>query len=121
MSYDLAVWEGERPSDDAAAGRCFTDLYDEYIAADGPGVAPTEQIAAYVAVLLGRWPDLTEDEDEDDNSPWSTGPLLGEASGPLIYFPMRWSMAEEASAYAAEMASSMGLNCYDPQAQCLRP
>jgi hypothetical protein len=49
------------------------------------------------------------------------GPLIGEASGPLIYFPMRWSMAEEASAYAAEIASAMGLNCYDPQARQLRP
>ncbi|MFE5923317.1 hypothetical protein [Streptomyces sp. NPDC056468] len=28
MSYDLAVWEGERPADDKAAGRAFTDLYD---------------------------------------------------------------------------------------------
>lgn len=39
-----------------------------------------------VAALLERWPDLTEDE--GDSSPWSTGPL--------IYLPMRWSMAEEA-------------------------
>jgi hypothetical protein len=30
--------------------------------------------------------------------------------GPLIYFSMRWSMAEEASAYAAEVAASMDLN-----------
>lgn len=119
MSYGLAVWEGERPADDAAAAPCFTDLYDKYIDTEGPDVPPTEQIAAYVAALLERWPDLTEDE--DDISPWSTGPLIGEASGPLIYFPMRWSMAEEASAYALEIASAMGLNCYDPQARQLRP
>ncbi|MET9463984.1 hypothetical protein ABZY44_04000 [Streptomyces sp. NPDC006544] len=31
MSYDLAVWVGERPADDAAAALCFTDLYDRYI------------------------------------------------------------------------------------------
>ncbi|WP_260328887.1 hypothetical protein [Streptomyces sp. Ag109_O5-1] len=60
-------------------------------------------------------------EDEDDISPWSTGPLIGEARGPLIYFPMRWSMAVEASAYASGVASSMGLNCFDPQARQLRP
>ncbi|MBA2949574.1 hypothetical protein [Streptomyces himalayensis] len=59
-------------------------------------------------------------EDEDDVSPWSTGPLIKEVSGPLIYFPMSWSMAEEVSASAAEAASSMGLNCYDPQARQLR-
>ncbi|MEU2744260.1 hypothetical protein ABZ656_55880 [Streptomyces sp. NPDC007095] len=25
MSYDLAVWEGERPADDKTAGRVFKD------------------------------------------------------------------------------------------------
>lgn len=80
--------------------------------------APTDGIARYVAALLERWPDLTEDE--DDISPWSTGPLINEARGPLIYFPVRHSMAEEASAYAADVSASMGLVCYDPQAQRLR-
>ncbi|MFE2092988.1 hypothetical protein [Streptomyces sp. NPDC059460] len=119
MSYDLAVWEGERPADDAAAARCFSDLYDRFIDTDEPAVPPAERIAAFVAVLLERWPDLTEDD--DDTSPWSTAPLIGEARGPLIYFPMRWSMADEASTQAAEVASSMGLNCFDPQARKLRP
>ncbi|WP_229927919.1 hypothetical protein [Kitasatospora indigofera] len=75
-----------------------------------------ERIAAFVSALLERWP-----EDEYDTSPWSTGPLIREARGPLIYFPMRWGMAVEASAYAAEVASSTGLNCFDPQARQLRP
>ncbi|MFI1825324.1 hypothetical protein ACH41E_02555 [Streptomyces sp. NPDC020412] len=119
MSYDLAVWEGERPADDAAAGRCFDELYEKYVAGDGAGVPPNKQIAAFVDALLGRWPDLTEDE--DDTSPWSTGPLIDEASGPLIYFPIRWSMVEEAAVHIAGVASSMGLNCYDPQSQCLWP
>ncbi|MET9557206.1 hypothetical protein [Streptomyces sp. NPDC006645] len=119
MSYDLAVWEGERPADDDAAALCFTDLYDRYIDTEEPAVPPVERIAAFVSALLERWPDLTEDE--DNTSPWSTGPLIREARGPLIYFPMRWSMAVEASAYAAEVASSMGLNCFDPQARELRP
>lgn len=84
MSYDLAVWEGERPADDKAAGRVFSDLYDRYI--DGEvEEPPSERVATYVAALLERWCDLTEDE--EDTSPWSTGPLIGEASGPLIYFP----------------------------------
>ncbi|MEU9037862.1 hypothetical protein AB0D45_23565 [Streptomyces sp. NPDC048352] len=118
MSYDLAVWEGERPADDKSAGRISNDLYDRYI--DGEvDESPSEGIAAYVAALLERWCDITEDE--EDMSPWSTGPLIGEASGPLIYFPMRWSMAEEASAYAAAVAESMGLVCFDVQRDRLRP
>ncbi len=34
---------------------------------------------------------------------------------------MHWSMAEEASASAAEVAASMGLNYFNPQARKLRP
>ena len=109
MSYDLAVWDGDKPADNAMAGEVFTQLYDRYIDTD----------EEYVAALLARWVDLTEDE--EDTSPWSTGPLIGEAAGPLIYFPMRYSMAEEASAYAAHLAASMGLVCFDPQLRLLRP
>ncbi len=78
------------------------------------------RIAAYVAALLERWCDLTENEC-GDTFPWSTGPLTSEACGPLVYFPMRWSTAEEASSYAAALADSMGLVCFDPQQSQLRP
>ncbi|MEU3735989.1 hypothetical protein AB0E78_02770 [Streptomyces sp. NPDC032198] len=114
MSYDLAVWEDERPADDKA----FTGRYERYVDTDAEH-PPTEHIAAYVAALLERWCDVTEVE--EDTSPWSTGPLIGEARGPLVYFPMRWSMAEEASGYAATLADSMGLVCFDPQQIQLRP
>ncbi|MER7540237.1 hypothetical protein ABTX77_36480, partial [Streptomyces sp. NPDC097704] len=61
MSYDLAVWEGERPADDKTAGRVFDDLYDRYIDSEVEE-PPSERIATYVAALLERWHDLTEDE-----------------------------------------------------------
>ncbi|MEV5140166.1 hypothetical protein AB0K71_17055 [Streptomyces syringium] len=117
MSYDLAVWEGDHPADDTAAGRLFTELYGRYVDTDVMH-PPTARIAQYVAALLERWPDLAEDE--DDISPWSTGPLIGEARVPLIYFPLRYSMADEASAHAAAVATAMGLVCYDPQTQQVR-
>ncbi|WP_327359987.1 hypothetical protein [Streptomyces sp. NBC_01296] len=118
MSYDLAVWEGERPADDKTAGRVFNVLHDCYL--DGEAVEPpSERIAAYVAALLDRWCDITEDEEE--TSPWSVGPLIESASGPLMYFGMGWSRAEEASGYAADLADSMGLVCFDVQENRLRP
>ncbi|SDP82740.1 hypothetical protein [Lentzea jiangxiensis] len=117
MSYDLAVWEGARPADDAAARTALDDLYERYVYSDVEH-APTPLIKKYVAALLDRWPDLSEDD--DDTSPWSTSPLIGEARGPLIYFPMRYSMADEASAFAAQLATSMGLVCFDPQIDSLR-
>jgi hypothetical protein len=117
MSYDLAVWEGDKPADDATASRHFEDLYDRYVDTDDD-VPPTNRIVEYVAALLDRWPDLVEDILEI--SPWSTGPLINEARGPFIYFGMVWSMCEEASAHAAKVASAMGLVCYDPQTEKLR-
>ncbi|MFE6720425.1 hypothetical protein ACFVDU_22940 [Streptomyces albidoflavus] len=45
------------------------------------------------------------------------------AVGAAWEFPvmMRWSMAEEASAYAVAVAESMGLVCFDVQQDRLRP
>ncbi|MFD9242998.1 hypothetical protein ACFV0D_13920 [Streptomyces sp. NPDC059556] len=118
MRYDLAVWEGDRPADDKTAGKVFSDLYDRYL--DGEvKEPPVEHITAYVAALLGRWRDITADEDE--TSPWSVGPLIDGASGPLVYFGLAWDRAEEASTYAAAVAESMGLMCFDVQQDRLRP
>lgn len=117
MTYDLAVWEGERPPD-AAAGDAFERLYEKYLGS-ADDVPPTAAIREYVTALLARWIDMTEDE--EDISPWSDGPLMNNASGPIIYFAMRYSMAEEVSAAAAQMAADRGLVCFDPQWNCLRP
>ncbi|WP_076822551.1 hypothetical protein [Pseudofrankia asymbiotica] len=118
MSYDLAVWEGEHPADNEAALQILEDLCSRYLETD-VGHPPTERITAYVAALLERWHDITEDGAQ--TSPWCTGPLIREARGPVIYIPMAWGAADEASAYAAAVADSMGLICFDPQLGRLRP
>jgi hypothetical protein len=122
MSYDLAVWEGARPADDEAAAKFYRDHIVSVLQDREPGLRPartlpTPKIRAYVGVLLERWPELNDDE----HSPWSTSPLIGEAIGSFIYFPMGFSMADQASAYAAEVARQHGLVCYDPQLERLRP
>jgi hypothetical protein len=125
MSYDLAVWEGERPVSDEASARFFRERIVPQIKEYDPSnpVAPTPRIKAYVEALLDRWPDFADAGDEivNEDSPWSTSPLMGEAVGWFVYFPMRWSMAAEASAFAAETAQQHGLVCYDPQFERLRP
>ncbi|WP_255435828.1 hypothetical protein [Salinispora sp. H7-4] len=117
MSYDLAVWEGEQPADDATAGRAYEQGYAVY--AEGEEQPPTPRIRAYVLALLERWVDLSDDE--DDVSPWSSGPLMDEASGSFVYFTMRFSVCKEVSAAAAQIAVDHGLICYDPQWERLRP
>jgi hypothetical protein len=114
MSYDLAVWEGEQPSDDATAAAEYMSLMDR-MEAEELG-EPTPRIRAYVEALLARWPDITESED----SPWADSPLMGNAAGPLVYFAMVFSQADEASSYAAALARDHGLVCFDPQLEGLR-
>jgi hypothetical protein len=119
VSHDLAVWDGPRPADDSEAGRVFQQLYARYIGCEDD-VPPTPAIRGYVEALLERWIDMTDD-DVDDLSPWSAGPLMNEAQGPVIYFAMRWSMCEQVSAEAAQMAADRGLICFDPQLERMRP
>ncbi|MEV4289294.1 hypothetical protein AB0K40_27615 [Nonomuraea bangladeshensis] len=122
MSYDLAVWEGKRPANDQEAGEMHSALYDRYVETDAE-TPPTPLIAEFVERLLQRWPDLGEvDEDDEgyEDIPWSTSPLIGEAIGPYIYFPMVYRRAKEASAYAVQAAAELGLYCYDPQMDRLR-
>lgn len=121
MSYDLAVWEGVRPDEDKAV-ETFEHLYNQYLesAADDT-LAPTPAIQAYVEALRARWYELGDPADIDDTSPWSDAPLINNARGPIIYFAMRYSMAEEVSAECARMAADRGLVCFDVQWNALRP
>jgi hypothetical protein len=72
--------------------------------------------------FLARWPDIGSDAEVD--SPWSVGPLLTEASGPLIYFGITYSssrdLIREAIDYSVALATERGLVCYDPQYGTLR-
>ncbi|MFG2045606.1 hypothetical protein [Dactylosporangium sp. NPDC048998] len=118
MTYDLAVWEGDRP-DESDAARVFATLYDRYIG--GGDSPPTPAIRAYVESLLDRWYEMGDPRDLDDTSPWSDAPLMNDASGPIVYFGMRYSMADEVSAACAQMAAERGLVCFDVQWNQLRP
>jgi hypothetical protein len=120
MSYDLTVWEGPIPESDNEALSTYEQLRERHMSSDGldelPEISPA--IEAYVDALLERWPDIGTEGGE--SSPWSDGPLIFNASGPMIYFGMQHSRAEEASAYAASVARSHGLVCFDPQTGQLR-
>ncbi|MGW7264463.1 hypothetical protein [Streptomyces sp. NPDC054842] len=116
MSYDLAVWDGDRPFDDRVASSTYDELYERYLESDDAAVPPAPRIVAYVEALLGRYPD-----DVDHSVVWASPPVINEASGPIVYLLMSYSKAEEVSEYAAALACRHGLVCFDPQGECLRP
>ncbi|WP_405681790.1 hypothetical protein [Streptomyces sp. NBC_00057] len=113
MSYDLAVWHGERPRDDEASA-VFDELYDRYFDSEDVIAEPSPRIEAYVEALVERYPD------DVAGSPWASPPVIDEASGPIVYLLMSYSRAEEVSEYAAALAREHGLVCYDPQGETLR-
>jgi hypothetical protein len=115
MSYDLAVWDGERPPDDRQAGSVYDELFARYLETDDT-VPPSARVVEYVAALLGRYPD-----DPGGSSVWASPPVMDEASGPIVYLVMSYGAAGEVSAYAAALAAGHGLVCFDPQGECLRP
>ena len=117
MSYDLAVWEGDRPADDAAARQEYRKLYDRYIGSRDLQ-PPTLRIAAYLGALLDRSP---EDDCRTEDSPRAGGPLIRCASGPFLYFPIVYSQCSHVSAWSARTAQEHGLVCFDTQIDQLRP
>jgi hypothetical protein len=116
VSFDLAVWDGDRPSDNRAASSMYDDLYERYLESDDVVVPRTPRIVAYVEALVSRYPD-----DVDRSVVWASPPVIDEASGPIVYLLMSYSKAEEVSEYAAALAREHGLVCFDPQEECLRP
>jgi hypothetical protein len=113
MSYDVAVWVGDMPTDDAAALKTYEELWERF---EGTSEAPDPRILAYINDLTKRHPDLTElDDDHVDESVWADGPLTGNVMGPFFYFAMTYSGAEQALPFVAETAAAHGLVCFDPQ------
>lgn len=115
MSYDLAVWDGDRPIDNHRAGSTYDELYERYLESDDVVVPPEPRITAYVQALVARYPD------DERSVVWASPPVLDEASGPIVYLLMSYGKAEEVSEYAAALAHEHGLICFDPQGECLRP
>lgn len=105
MSYDLAVWEGPRPADNAAALAEYERLMAQwYSGTEWNPTEPTTAVTAFIDALNERRPDW----------PWS-GDLADSATGPMIYFTADLEAVEELWPIAAEVATPLGLVCFDPQ------
>jgi hypothetical protein len=119
MSYDLVVWEGNRPASNPKAMQRFHQLYDDFMNR-AEFAEPSVVIQNFVITLIGRWPDVGVTADAAKASPWVHPPLLNSASGPLLYLAIRSSRVADVVPYAVDLASENGLVCFDPQTGQLR-
>jgi hypothetical protein len=120
VSVDLVVWEGPRPANDEEARATFESLRERFL---GSSTAPaSKKIADYVSQLLARYPDGPSGVEDvgADEVPWGSGPLLGNASGPVVYIDMKVnSVFEDGWRHCVDTAASQGLVAFDPQSGAL--
>ena len=124
MSYDLAVWEGQRPASDAAAMTEFEQRMNAMEAAGESGEPPTSAspaIREFVAELLTEFPELGDNADDESlEAFWSVEPIIEDADGPFIYLSMPFSVVDRVGTFTSRVARQRGLVCFDPQTEALR-
>jgi hypothetical protein len=108
------VWVGEAPATDAEARNTYLRMASEYLESDET-FEPHPALVAFCDELLSHWPDITTDAGDD--SPWSDGPLANNITGPLFYFGMSYSQADDAIPWIVQVARRRGLVCFDPQSE----
>lgn len=110
MSYDFCVFYTIEPLTHDDAG----ELYQALVGAEVPStVEPSPPIAAFLAELTGRYPDIDDvAESEVANNPWAGGFEVGQGHVAMTIRPAR---APEVGRLVVELAARHGLVCFDPQ------
>ena len=113
MSFDLYVFDGDVPEDEATIGEWLEDD-------SRSGTPLTPRLATLVAELEQRYPAL---DDDPDNSPWASWPLAqAMVDGRCCGFNIAWSQSEQMSAEMRALCGEHVLTLYDPQESLvLRP
>jgi hypothetical protein len=111
MSYDVAVWVGERPATHAAAAEEFDARAD---ASEGDDQPPGRRIRAYADALVARFPEGS------DAGVWAVEPVLDVAGGDFLSLNLiPGDGLDDVVGHAGELAQRHGLVAYDPQRECL--
>lgn len=118
MGYQLAVWEGPRPTDDEAGGETFQAMAREHLT-DAP-TEPTPAIRTFVEALTTIWTDDPEDP-RFERSPWKSSSVLDSASGPIVFLNLRLRAEPIVSTVIASIAEDHGLVTFDLMVGTLRP
>ena len=107
MSFDQAIWVGEKPANSLEARQTFDRLmseFDETEPADPRLETCKREITArYSDGLLSM---VT-------GSVWATAPLA--PRGRLLYMNLSWGTSDKVLGFIARTAAKHGLVCFDPQ------
>jgi len=112
VPYDVAIWAGPPPLNDASAEEEFERRIE--ILEDGDQRSPASPaLEAFLDELLSLLPRLGGAN--DGASPWNTGPEPGDISGDFAYLTMTFPGARAALDTIIEVARRHRVVCFDPQ------
>ena len=113
MSFDLGVWHATRALNAEAADAVYQALCEGATLPEDGSIATSLRVAAFMAELGSRFPDLDSLPDDDvAASPWASG---FENSDQYAIFNIRWSAAKTMLPAIRALAMKHELVLYDPQ------
>jgi hypothetical protein len=114
MSYTLEIWSRPFPDDDDAAWQMHNKLLAEQEAAFDPAnpfELPSPKMAELHKRLTARFPCICDDE----NGPWSDGPLINDFGQDTATVGIVYSRVGEVVPFVIETATGMGMHVFDGQ------
>jgi hypothetical protein len=114
MSYTVDIWTQTFPADEADAWDLRDELINEHREAWDPaeGFEPASpEMADLHKRLTARFPCICE----DDNGPWSDGPLVNNFGQGRAILGISFSRVDEVLPFVIETATGMGLHVFDGQ------
>jgi len=111
MSFDLAIWVGDTPTNDHEARRTLRALMDRSKETDPVDPRLRESILE----ITQRYPD--DLREMRSGSIWATCPLTPQGS--MLYMNLTWGVSDDVLDFIAGTAAKHGLVCYDPQASAV--
>jgi hypothetical protein len=114
VSYTVDIWTQTFPANDAAAWderEALMAQRDEAFNPDDPFEAPSPEMAELHRRLTARFPCICEDE----NGPWSDGPLINNFGRSHAILGICFSRVEEVLPFLVETATGMGMHVFDAQ------
>jgi hypothetical protein len=108
MSFDLYVWGSPKPVTAARARRISRQLAEE----QAEVVAADPQVDGFYRQLMTWFPPLESLSEGDEQTPWSTTPMLDPG---YVIMSVQWPRAEEFARRVVPLAGEYGLVCFNPQ------
>jgi hypothetical protein len=114
MSYTVDIWTRTFPADEGAAWELRDELLGEHDETWDPEQGfetPSPEMAELHKRLTARFPCICEDE----NGPWSDGPLINNFGQGQATLGISYSRVGEVLPFLIETATGMGLHVFDGQ------